>query len=316
MKNYSKAYFLIIAAVVIWSLSGLLVKAVNTDPLWISLIRCLGGGIFLLPYIFKEKIYPMKNILFGGIFMAIFLLSLTITTRISSSAMAISMQYTAPMYVIGYGFYKSKEIKFNKFIVFLLIFAGIIFNSITSMNGGNWWAIVSGITIGVAFVFYSYNLQKVKKGNLLGIVALINIISAAFYGILLIFRYSPPPSSFNEIIILSISGIVISGISYALYGEGLREVSIEKAMIICLAEPVLNPIWVYLGKGEIPSMTTVIGSILILLSAIIDIVFSIKNNKKTVTFKKLNCNSFLNFYIFSFLEPFTKSKVSTSSTST
>lgn len=283
MKNYSKAYFLIIAAVIIWSLSGLLVKAVNTDPLWISLIRCLGGGIFLLPYIFKEKIYPMKNILFGGIFMAIFLLSLTITTRISSSAMAISMQYTAPMYVIGYGFYKSKEIKFEKFIVFLLIFAGIIFNSITSMNGGNCWAIVSGITIGLAFVFYSYNLQKVKKGNLLGIVALINIISAAFYGILLIFRYSHPPSSFNEIIILSISGIVISGISYALYGEGLREVSMEKAMIICLAEPVLNPLWVYLGKGEIPSMTTVIGSILILLSAIIDIAFSIKNNKKTVT---------------------------------
>lgn len=283
MKNNSKAYFLIIAAVIIWSLSGLLVKAVNTDPLWISLIRCLGGGIFLLPYIFKEKIYPMKNILFGGIFMAIFLLSLTITTRISSSAMAISMQYTAPMYVIGYGFYKSKEIKFEKFIVFLLIFAGIIFNSITSMNGGNWWAIVSGITIGLAFVFYSYNLQKVKKGNLLGIVALINIISAAFYGILLIFRYSHPPSSFNEIIILSISGIVISGISYALYGEGLREVSMEKAMIICLAEPVLNPLWVYLGKGEIPSMTTVIGSILILLSAIIDIAFSIKNNKETVT---------------------------------
>ena len=283
MKNNSKAYFLIIAAVIIWSLSGLLVKAVNTDPLWISLIRCLGGGIFLLPYIFKEKIYPIKNILFGGIFMAIFLLSLTITTRISSSAMAISMQYTAPMYVIGYGFYKSKEIKFEKFIVFLLIFAGIIFNSITSMNGGNWWAIVSGITIGLAFVFYSYNLQKVKKGNLLGIVALINIISAIFYGILLLFRYSPPPSSFNEIIILSISGIVISGISYALYGEGLREVSMEKAMIICLAEPVLNPLWVYLGKGEIPSMTTVIGSILILLSAIIDIAFSIKNNKETVT---------------------------------
>ncbi|WP_336164509.1 DMT family transporter [Fusobacterium polymorphum] len=280
MKNNSKAYFLIIAAVIIWSLSGLLVKAVNVDPLWISLIRCLGGGIFLLPYVFKEKIYPIKNILFGGIFMAIFLLSLTITTRISSSAMAISMQYTAPMYVIGYGFYKSKEIKFEKFIVFLFIFAGIIFNSITSMNGGNWWAIVSGITIGLAFVFYSYNLQKVKKGNLLGIVALINIVSAIFYGVLLIFKYNPPPSNFGEIIILSISGIVISGISYALYGEGLREVSMEKAMIICLAEPVLNPLWVYLGKGEIPSMTTVIGSILILLSAIIDIAFSIKNNKK------------------------------------
>lgn len=60
MKNNSKAYFLIIAAVIIWSLSGLLVKAVNVDPLWISLIRCLGGGIFLLPYIFKEKFIQLK----------------------------------------------------------------------------------------------------------------------------------------------------------------------------------------------------------------------------------------------------------------
>ena len=87
---------------------------------------------------------------------------------------------------------------------------------------------------------------------------------------------------------LDFDTIVISGISYALYGKSLREVSMEKAMIICLAEPVLNPLWVYLGKGEIPSMTTVIGSTLILLSAIVDIAFSIKNNKKT---KKLSAHN-------------------------
>lgn len=55
MKNNSKAYFLIIAAVIIWSLSGLLVKAVNVDPLWISLIRCLGGGIFYCLTYSKKK---------------------------------------------------------------------------------------------------------------------------------------------------------------------------------------------------------------------------------------------------------------------
>lgn len=272
MKN-NKAYLLIIAAVIIWSLNGLVVKTVSADPLWITLIRSLGGGIFLLPYVPKEKIFPIKNILFAGIFMAIFLLAITVTTKISSSAMAISMQYTAPMYVIGHGFYKSKKIEFNKFVVFLLIFVGIIFNSVSSMNRENRFAIVSGITIGLAFVFYSYHLQKIKKGNLLGIVALINIVSAVFYGIFLIFEYSQPPSSFNEIIVLVISGIIISGISYAFYGKGLREVSVEKAMIICLAEPILNPIWVYLGKGEIPSATTVIGTTFILLSAIVDLFY-------------------------------------------
>lgn len=84
---------------------------------------------------------------------------------------------------------------------------------------------------------------------------------------------------FWEIILLLFSGIVISGISYALYGSGLRQVTMERALIICLAEPILNPIWVYLGNGEVPSMTTVIGVSFILLGAITDILFTSKAKK-------------------------------------
>lgn len=54
----------------------------------------------------------------------------------------------------------------------------------------------------------------------------------------------------------------------------------EKVMIICLVEFVLNFIWVYLGKGEILLMIIVIGLIFIFLSVIVDIIFLIKNNKK------------------------------------
>lgn len=84
---------------------------------------------------------------------------------------------------------------------------------------------------------------------------------------------------FWEIILLLFSGIVISGISYALYGSGLRQVTMERALIICLAEPILNPIWVYLGNGEVPSMTTVIRVSFILLGAITGILFTSKAKK-------------------------------------
>ncbi|MHB9337953.1 hypothetical protein ACW0TN_04950 [Fusobacterium pseudoperiodonticum] len=54
----------------------------------------------------------------------------------------------------------------------------------------------------------------------------------------------------------------------------------ERALIICLAEPILNPIWVYLGNGEVPSMTTtVIGVSFILLGAITGILFTSKAKK-------------------------------------
>ena len=66
----------------------------------------------------------------------------------------------------------------------------------------------------------------------------------------------------------------------------LRRLNIQSEIVIYEKRPYLtladDSYLAYL-KGEIPSMTTVIGSILILLSAIIDIVFSINNNKKTVT---------------------------------
>ena len=90
---------------------------------------------------------------------------------------------------------------------------------------------------------------------------------------------------FWEIILLLFSGIVISGISYALYGSGLRQVTMERALIICLAEPILNPIWVYLGNGEVPSMTTVIRVSFILLGAITDILFTSRAKKTEQNYK-------------------------------
>ncbi|MGH7770151.1 MAG: EamA family transporter, partial [Candidatus Binatia bacterium] len=47
---------------------------------------------------------------------------------------------------------------------------------------------------------------------------------------------------------------------------GLEKVSLQEASLIVLVEPVLNPIWVALVFGEIPSLPTLIGGGIILLS--------------------------------------------------
>jgi drug/metabolite transporter (DMT)-like permease len=43
-------------------------------------------------------------------------------------------------------------------------------------------------------------------------------------------------------------------------------VSIQEASLIVLIEPVLNPIWVALTVGEVPSATTMLGGALIVAS--------------------------------------------------
>ena len=53
-----------------------------------------------------------------------------------------------------------------------------------------------------------------------------------------------------------------------------------EASIISMFEPVLNPIWVYIGYGEIPSTYALIGgSIIIIAIAARSLVFSVGTKK-------------------------------------
>lgn len=280
MKIKQNGTLYVLIAVLLWSLVGLVVKSVDADPLWIIFIRSVSAGVFLSPYIFKEMIFPIKKVILAGFFMAILLLTVTITTLNSSSAMAISMQYTAPMYIIGYKFYKDKRIYKDKLVVLSLIFIGILLIVINSLQNANPISLVSGIAIGISFMFYSYSLQGITKGNPMGIVALVNLVTSFFCIIFLILRPTPPPTNLLDISMLCLTGIFISGVSYAFYGAGLRLISLDKAMIICLLEPILNPLWVYFGKGEIPSALTMWGVFFILFGAVANIIFAkIQSNK-------------------------------------
>lgn len=273
MDSTKKGSLLVFMAVILWSITGIIIKTVDASAVWINLIRSLSGGIFLSPFIFKQKIYPLKSILITSVFMTLFLMAITLTTQISSSAMAISMQYAAPMYLIAYGFYKNKKIDYKKLVVLILIFIGVFLNVLDSFKSANILAIFSGLAVGITFIFYSASLQKIESGSPLGIVALINIVCAFFYMAALPFNYTNPVSSLKDILLLCLAGVLISGVSYALYRAGLKKIKVEKAMIIALAEPVLNPIWVFLGNGEIPEAMTIVGITFILLGAVADILF-------------------------------------------
>jgi DME family drug/metabolite transporter len=65
--------------------------------------------------------------------------------------------------------------------------------------------------------------------------------------------------------ILAVMGAVQLGLPYFLFSKGLQSVSLQEASLIALIEPVLNPIWVALVVGEIPSIATIAGGGLIVV---------------------------------------------------
>ncbi len=53
-------------------------------------------------------------------------------------------------------------------------------------------------------------------------------------------------------------------VPYALYGWCLRHLTPQRATIVMLTEPIMNPLWVWLVIGEVPSWATFLGGAMIL----------------------------------------------------
>jgi len=72
--------------------------------------------------------------------------------------------------------------------------------------------------------------------------------------------------SFEQTAALAVMGVVQLGIPYFLFSKALETVPLQEASLIVLIEPVLNPVWVALMSGEVPSVETIAGGGIILFS--------------------------------------------------
>lgn len=270
-KNYIKGYLFVFIAAVLWSLSGVLIKTVHASAIWISLIRSVVASLLLLPFFLRKKVEPVKYLIITGILYFVFISVFTITTKIGSSAMAVAMQYSAPIYLMAYEAIKNKKIQLRKIPVFILFLIGIILCVLDGLNAASPFSILTGIIVGISFLLYSINLKNIKKGSALGVVGGVNLVSVIFFLAVLPFDLNPMPKGISDIMPIVFAGIFISAVSYAVYGEGLKKIPVESALIIAMAEPLLNPIWVYWATEYIPPLFTILGLIFILIGVCVSI---------------------------------------------
>jgi drug/metabolite transporter (DMT)-like permease len=86
---------------------------------------------------------------------------------------------------------------------------------------------------------------------------------AALAGVPFMFGAMPSVSSW---IALVLSGTLQIGLAFVLYVVAIRSVSAFEAILIPMIEPLLNPLWVFLVVGEKPSLWTVIGGAIVVIS--------------------------------------------------
>jgi len=94
--------------------------------------------------------------------------------------------------------------------------------------------------------------------------------SSIFYGNIMVTLFCIPfvtdmnTISLENFTLVALLGVFQIAFAYALFSYGIKRIIAVEASIISLFEPVLNPIWVFIGYGEVPSFYAIIGGIIII----------------------------------------------------
>ena len=174
---------------------------------------------------------------------------------------------------------KTKFESKNVLTIIVCIFGMVLF-FFGRLELGNIYGNLIAIGAGMSFALFSlltkYKKEKQKSDNTLISVIMGNIFIAVFA---FFFVYPDFSLNLNQALILLYMGVIQIGTSYVIFNEGIKYVSATESMIIAMLEAIFNPIWVFIGIGEKPSIYSIIGG-LIIFSAILWRSFS----KKEKTF--------------------------------
>ena len=269
MKNLSehqKGLLYVLTAALLWSSGGLFIKLISFNAMQLSFFRCLIAAI-TFALIFRKQVLIINKLSFiNSIFYAIILISFVIATKTTTAANAIFLQATAPIYVLIFEplISKTRYERINIITVGICIVGMVLFFIGKLEPGhleGNLVALLSGITFAAFFLGMKKNDQQYQQSSIFWGNIIVAIVCIPFL-------VSVETVTASDLIMVSFLGVFQIAIAYAFFASGLKRVLAVEASIISMIEPVLNPVWVLIGYAEVPSLTAIIGG-LIILSAIV-----------------------------------------------
>lgn len=265
-KHQKKAILYLVIASILWSIGGLFIKLVDWNPMAIAGARSGIAAIVMLLYLKRTVHYLGKTKLLGACTYASLLIFFVTANKLTTSANAILLQFTAPIWVVLFSkFFLKEKIKKYDLVTIIFVMLGMILFFMGDLKSGNkignFIAILSGVSMAGVVIF----LKRLGDDSPVEMTFLGNIIT--FIIAFPFFFLSVP--SLNSILALLILGIFQLGISYIFYTLAIKYVSPIEAILIPVLEPLLNPVWVFIFTGETPGTYAFMGGAIVVISIII-----------------------------------------------
>lgn len=265
-------------AAVIWSTAGLLVKWLSQDAFTILCYRSLYAGLLFFIVFRREAMTFDRRALLISLCYAPLLISFVTSTKLTTAANAIFLQYIAPAIVlIAEPRILGTTMKRHNAWTVLICIGGLAFFLIGQTQSGHSWlgdgiALLGGIfSAGLLLALRFSKRSQQMSGILLGNIWVVLITMPWFI------RHDAP--TLPEHLMLAYLGFIQIGLGFLLFTYGQRRIPAVESSLIAMLEPILNPVWVLIGFGEKPAIWSLIGGSIILLALAVRALYIHQRNK-------------------------------------
>ncbi len=286
MSSSILARFQLIGAALLFSTGGVAIKSCHLTSWQIASSRCLVALLALLLLLpeARRKIRPQAWLV--GVTFASTLILFALANKATTSANAIFLQSTAPLYLVPLAPILLREKIRARDLVLVVILAlglGLLLAGDDAVSvtapaplRGNILAGIAGLTWALTVLGLRSLARDAGPGENTAIPA---VIAGCFLGFIFTLPMALPieQSSVQDWLWVLFLGTFQIGFAYLLVTRAVTSVPAFEASLLLLAEPLFNPIWTFLVHGEVPSVLAMVGGAIILVATTVKTALDVRS---------------------------------------
>lgn len=285
-SGYGTGILLVLGATLGWSLAGVFVRLLpGLDGWQINCWRGFWMAVFVLVYLvavygrhtldkFREVPLPAL-IAVAGFFTAgstLYVTSLTLADTATVSVIGALSPIFAGMLS---PWITHERPTLASWIAAFLALAGVGVIAWDGFTAGNIVGIMVSVLVPLSFAGQTVALRRYRAFDMVPAICVGGFVTFLLAGLLgHVFGGHPGGGfevSFDQLLLLALMGPLQLSIPLILYARGAKSVPAVTLSLVALLDVVLNPLWSWIGVGEVPPDSAFIGGAVIIGAVLISI---------------------------------------------
>ncbi len=276
LSDQNRGMALVFFAGVLWSTVGLGVRFIEDAQAWqILFFRSISLSLFLAVIIsLKRQENPFtlaSQMGMNGVLGALALVAAyaggIYSIQATSVGNAMLLFASAPFMTAILGqVVLGEKVRRQTWFAIVVAIIGIVIMVADKFGGAAIYGNLAAIASAFGFAVFTITLRRGKTTDMMPVVFLSGLFGMVIMAVICLLTSLSFAVPLNDIGIAMSMGVFQVGAGLVLYTIGSRTVPAAELTLLSLAEVVLGPFWVWLFLGEILTINTIIGGMVLLVA--------------------------------------------------